>query len=81
MLCGNKTMAERIPVECPHCSQTLKLKNPKLVGTKVKCPKRKKPFVVQVDTFVTRNAQSNEPLKQLRGRLALMGDGERPARR
>ncbi len=44
-------MAKRIPVECPHCSQTLKLKNPKLVGMKVKCPKCNKPFVVQVDTL------------------------------
>ena len=40
-------MPSPISIECPHCSQTLKLKNPKLLGRKVPCPKCKTPFVLE----------------------------------
>ncbi len=40
-------MPSPISIQCPHCSQTLKLKNPKLLGRKVPCPKCKTPFVLE----------------------------------
>ena len=40
-------MPSPISIQCPHCSQTLKLKNPKLLGREVPCPKCKTPFVLE----------------------------------
>ena len=41
-------MPSPIEIQCPNCSKTLKLKNDSAVGKKVPCPKRKKPFVIEL---------------------------------
>jgi predicted Zn finger-like uncharacterized protein len=41
-------MAQSIRLECPHCSTKLNVKNPAVVGKKVRCPKCAEPFVAEV---------------------------------
>src|SRR5262245_9850117 len=41
-------MSETIPVKCPQCAASLRLKNQAAAGKRVPCPKCKKPFVVKI---------------------------------
>lgn len=43
-------MTDPIAVECPNCFKSLKLKNDKLMGSQLKCPKCQQPFVAEVKT-------------------------------
>lgn len=36
-----------IPIPCPHCGAVLKVRDPKLIGNRVKCPKCAQPFRLQ----------------------------------